>query len=361
MNLVAALLKLDGINPNVGFSLIFAAEKGHSAVVELLLTVKNINPNIGEQWGDGAPLLRACPGGHASVVRQLLARDEINVNPVGSRGTALIAAIRARSMEIINLLLGSDGIDVNFHPQSINAPLIMAIESGQIEVAESLLARDDLDLNIVDEKGDHLLLHSMRLGLDKVKLILDRTNVDPDIVGFDGYTALMMACSMDKEDLELIEFLLDQGIDVNRRDADGMTALCYAICYGRSKVIKFLLDRDDIDPNLPNLGGDTPLLHAVMIENLSVAGQLLRKKGIDVNARNNDGFTALAIACTAHWHEYHAADFVRLLLSHHDTNPNIVDNNGVSVLSKVIELGRTSNRNEHFRRIEDLLRAAGAG
>ena len=88
-----------------------------------------------------------------------------------------------------------------------------------------------------------------------------------------------------------------------------------------------------------------------------MAGLLLQKKGIDVNARNND---ALAIACTAHWHEYHAADFVHLLLSHHDTNPNIVDNNGVSVLSKVIELGRTSNRNEHFQRIEDLLRAAGA-
>ena len=60
VNLVVAL---DGINPNVGFSLIFAAEKGHSTVVELLLTVKNINPNIGEQWGDGAPLLRACRGG----------------------------------------------------------------------------------------------------------------------------------------------------------------------------------------------------------------------------------------------------------------------------------------------------------
>ena len=50
---MAALLKLDGIDPNLGFSLIWAAEMDHSAVVELLLTVKNINPNI------GAPLLCA--------------------------------------------------------------------------------------------------------------------------------------------------------------------------------------------------------------------------------------------------------------------------------------------------------------
>jgi ankyrin repeat protein len=327
VNIIAALLKLDGIDPNFGissypdypnfgFSLIWAAERGHSAVVELLLTVKNINPNIGEQMGPGAPLLRACWGRHASVVRQLLARDEINVNTVGSSGTEtpLIAAIRTGNMEIINLLLSNDGIDVNFHPQSISAPLMVAIESGLMEVVESLLARDDLDLNIVDDSGDHLLLHSMRLGLDKVKLILDRTNADPNIVGFDGRTALMMACSMDKEDLELIEFLLDQGIDVNRRDADGMTALCYAIRDDRSKVIKFLLDRDDIDPNLPDIDGYTPLFHAVMEGTLSVAGLLLRKKCIDVNARNNDGFTALAIACTARWLEYHDPNFVHLLL-----------------------------------------------
>ena len=152
----------------------------------------------------------------------------------------------------------------------------------------------------------------------------------------------MMACSMDKEDLELIEFLLDQGIDVNRRDADGLTAFCYAVRNGRSKVIKFLLDRDDMDPNLPDVDGHTPLFYAVMEENLS--GLLLRKKGIYVNTRD--------YACTGVRPEDHAADFVRLLLSHHDTNPNIVDNNGVSVLSKVIELGRTQGRNEYSQRIE---------
>jgi hypothetical protein len=40
------------------------------------------------------------------------------------------------------------------------------------------------------------------LGLDKVKLILDRTNIDPDLMGAYGRTPLMMACSMEGEDLE---------------------------------------------------------------------------------------------------------------------------------------------------------------
>jgi ankyrin repeat protein len=177
----------------------------------------------------------------------------------------------------------------------------------------------------------------MRLGLDKVKLILDRTNVDSDIVGFDGRTALMMACSMEKEDLELIEFLLDQGIHVNRRDADGLTAFCYAVRDGRSKVIKFLLDRDDIDPNLPDVDGDTSLFYAVMEDTLSVAGLLLRNKGIDVNARNNEGITALAIACTAgRWLEDLAADLCAFFF-------HTVDNNGVPKLQSLGELRTGTN------------------
>jgi ankyrin repeat protein len=74
-------------------------------------------------------------------------------------------------------------------------------------------------------------------------VILDRTNVDPDFVGAGGRTALIKACATDKEDLELIEFLLDQGVDVYRRDHKGKTAFVHAIRRCRSKVIKFFLDR----------------------------------------------------------------------------------------------------------------------
>ena len=251
VNLVAALLKLDGINPNYcrgcgGGALALAALRGRSDVVDLLLAVSNIDPNVKDEK-DATPLLCACWKGHTSVVRQLLVRDDIDLNTIGYYGlmTPLLFAMEDRNMEVINLLLSKDGIDINLRPESNVAPLMMAIRWGLMEVVESLFARHELDLNVVDDRGDHLLLYSMGLGLDKVKLILDRTNVDPNFVGFYGLTALMMACSVDKEDLDLIEFLLDQGIDVNQRDHDGMTSFCHAVHNGRSKVVKFLLDRDD--------------------------------------------------------------------------------------------------------------------
>jgi hypothetical protein len=65
----------------------------------------------------------------------------------------------------------------------------------------------------------------------------------------------MIACCAGHEGLDLIEFLLDQGINVNRRG--GFVMFCQADYFGRSKVIKFLLDRDDVDPNLPDFGEHT--------------------------------------------------------------------------------------------------------
>ena len=168
----------------------------------------------------------------------------------------------------------------------------------------------------------------------------------------------------------MIELLLGQDIDVNRQNNYGVTAFYHAVDRGHYKVIKLLLDRDDIDHNIPDNHGCTPLFIAVSGSNRSVqvVDLLLRKKGIDVNARDEKGSTALALVCTTKARSEDTVDFVRLLLSHPDTDPNILDNNGVSVLSKVVELGgiRTDYWGfpvtdlDKYQRIESLLRAAGA-
>jgi ankyrin repeat protein len=360
---------LDPIPESFHIALIDSAFQGDVNTVAALLKLDGINPNFRDLWGN-TPLYRACLRERTPVVRQLLARDDIDLNTVlNPVSTPLLTAIETRNMEVINLLLSKDGIDVNLRPEKNMTPLMKAIQLRLMEVVESLFARDDLDFNVVDHKGDHLLLHSMGLGLDKVKLILNRSNVDPDFVGANGYTALITTCLINnfKKDLDLIEFLLDQGIDVNRRDAiDGTTAFCHAVDHCHPKVIKLLLDQDNMDPNLPDNHGHTALFYAVGI-NPPVVDLLLRTEGINVNARDIYGSTALAHVCTFHWPNYSAVESVRLILSHPDTDPNILDNNGVSALSKVIELRRTwatnwttRGTNEYLQRIESLLRAAGA-
>ena len=48
-----------------------------------------------------------------------------------------------RNMEIINLLLGKDGIDVNLHPELKSPPLLTTIQWILVEAVESLFARDE--------------------------------------------------------------------------------------------------------------------------------------------------------------------------------------------------------------------------
>ena len=262
VSIVKVLMKINGIDPNYdgwrsGPCLILAADNGHSAVIELLLTMDNIDPNVRDVFND-TPLHNAIKSGHTSPIRQLLARPDIDVNAVGDWGeTPLLKAIRAGNVEIVNLLLSKDGIEVN-----LCTPLLSAIRRGLKEVVDSLFARDDLDLDIVDHRGDHLLLYAAWFGLDldKVKLILDRTNVNPDFVGAHGRSAFILACRAEHENLEVIEFLVDRGININRQAGVSMlTGLCEAIFYGNSKVIKFLLNRENVDPNLPDSHGD-PML-----------------------------------------------------------------------------------------------------
>lgn len=71
-----------------------------------------------------------------------------------------------------------------------------------------------------------------------MKSLLDRSNVDLNFAG--GYcrrTALMQAIYA--KDLDVIKFLLDQGIDVNAQDSWGMTALGHTTGFGSSiEVVK---------------------------------------------------------------------------------------------------------------------------
>jgi ankyrin repeat protein len=79
--LVQLLLEVEGINPNFAGGLeqcapiILAAERHHSAIVELLLAAPNIDPNV-RDLESNSPLFFACWNGNVSIVKQLLARKD---------------------------------------------------------------------------------------------------------------------------------------------------------------------------------------------------------------------------------------------------------------------------------------------
>lgn len=101
-------------------------------------------------------------------------------------------------------------------------------------------------------------------------------------------------------DITGIKFLLNYGIDVNDRDAQGNTPLIVAANSGQKVAVNFLLEKD-----------------------------------ADVNAQNKAGNTALISAC------FKGSQAETDLLIEHHANPNIQNVNGVTALIAAVKLGNT--------------------
>jgi ankyrin repeat protein len=114
---------------------------------------------------------------------------------------------------------------------------------------------------------------------------------------------------------DVVRLLLGQeGIDVNQQKVDsGRTALCEAAYLGHVEAAKLILEREDIDINLPDNDGQTALFWACNNNCLEMVNLLLERDDIDPNPRAiNWGCTLLAHACRAGG----SIAIVRWLLSH---------------------------------------------
>ncbi|XP_027160759.1 ankyrin repeat domain-containing protein EMB506, chloroplastic-like [Coffea eugenioides] len=94
--------------------------------------------------------------------------------------------------------------------------------------------------------------------------------------------------------IKFMDRLLENGLDVDQVDKDGLTALHHAIIGKKEAVISHLLRRG-ANPHLRDLDGVTPLHYAVQVGAMQTV-KLLIKHNVDVNAADNEGWTALHIA-----------------------------------------------------------------
>ncbi|WP_353283778.1 ankyrin repeat domain-containing protein [Wolbachia endosymbiont (group A) of Lypha dubia] len=105
-------------------------------------------------------------------------------------------------------------------------------------------------------------------------------------------------CAVAKGFYNLVEFLLQEGINVNVRGHNGCTPLHIAAGQGNGNMVKLLLDKG-ADVNAKDNGGNTPLYFALSSHEKSkclYVIELLLQKGADVNARGEKNFTPLELA-----------------------------------------------------------------
>lgn len=127
-----------------------------------------------------------------------------------------------------------------------------------------------------------------RRDIDTVRSLLD-AGADVDAPQADGATALAWAVHWD--DLATVDLLLDAGADANAANDLGVTPLMLASRNGSATMVERLLQAG-ADPNAARPAGGTALMMAARSGNATVLRRLIAA-GADVDAVTGGGHTAL--------------------------------------------------------------------
>lgn len=148
---------------------------------------------------------------------------------------------------------------------------------------------------------------------DVVRLLLD-AGVDVNALSRDDVKQTLLQAylrdfSSPAPREEFVRYLLEKGINVNAKDASGLTALHIALAryhlsesiYAETENVKVvnlpsiaaLLIQNGADVNARTDCGHTPMMIAAWVGSPQYVFLLLSQKGADVNARDDFGYTAL--------------------------------------------------------------------
>jgi ankyrin repeat protein len=242
---------------HTGNALYAASEAGHTNMVKLLLDYDaDIFGNSSGRSGNA--FQAAAEGGHEEIVKLLL-ESGFDVNTRGRYyiddsssfycygSNALCAASEKGNTALVKLLLEHDAL-VSFSGGIYGNPLQAAAAKGHEEIVEMLLNTEGIEINKTGKylswlgdvtDGAALYLASEEGHVNIVKLLLDRgADIDAkvDLWG----TALTIAAVSNQE--EVVRLLLERGADVNVENEFCSGALDAAAQYGHEEIAEMLYD-----------------------------------------------------------------------------------------------------------------------
>lgn len=170
---------------------------------------------MNSQYGEW---FKACHYGTVSVIRELAANPEFNVNQLNSVGR--------------------------------NA-LFMACYNGYIEIVRILLAHPNIHVGSegVNDTTSCMMYAALGKNFDVVRILLDHPTINVNRRGWRELTPLSWSIMRNSE--ELFEMLMNHSdIDVNVGDIFGWRPISWATRYRRTSMVRRLLAHPDIDVNI---------------------------------------------------------------------------------------------------------------
>ena len=163
-----------------------------------------------------------------------------------------------------------------------------AIISSSVRlVAIKILVKYGADINQIDDTGQSLLFHAIKLGdMEVVKFVLDNKGLNIHLKDNSGDSALMQAAESGNKDI--VEKLLVAGCDLRETNKNLLSPIVYAVLSGNLEIVKLMVDKGaKLDQE--DKSGSSILFYA---KGSSVI-QYLLDTGMDINARNKSGMTPL--------------------------------------------------------------------
>ncbi|MBF0316286.1 MAG: ankyrin repeat domain-containing protein [Oligoflexia bacterium] len=281
-----------------------AAQYGHINVIRKLKD-KGADINIANTHGV-TPLNIAAQSGHLDVVEYLV-RKNADTNKTEAKGyTPLNSAAYSGQLDVVKHLV-SKGADINKANHDGWTPLISAINQGHLEIAVHLIEHA-AEIDPSSASNSALIIHAAQYGHINVLRKLKEKGADlnqKDSVS--GWTPLHGAAYTGQ--LDVVEYLVSEGADINTIHANGVTPLNSAAYAGHLNVVKHLMNKG-ADMNIANHNGYTPLNSAAEAGQLDVVKYLISRDANPLNEK--DGWSVLQLA--QHLKDKkHGAEILRLI------------------------------------------------
>ncbi len=208
-------------------------------------------------------LIEAAQEGYELTTRFFLWLDVDINSQTQANETALHLAAKVGHLNIVQLLAGQPGVNLDLLNRDNMTALEVAIDSGHTDTAQILADSLGSRLNSLDERNGEALLHK--------------------------------AARNGK--LNIVQFLARQDtVDLSQKDQNGMTPLHVAALHGQLDVVRFLTPL--INANLVDNFGTTPVFLAASEGHLPVVQFFADHPDIELNLVDNQGVTLIQEAAT---------------------------------------------------------------
>jgi ankyrin repeat protein len=240
-NITADSKDKDGRTP-----LSLVAERGHEAVVRLLVNQYDVEPDSKNEGGQ-TPLSLAAIYSHDIVVQLLLATGKVNPEAEDTEygQTPLSWAAVSGHTAVLKLLLTIDGVDADSKSSNSSdkgrSPLSYAAERGHDTIIKLLLATRRVDPDSKDSEGRTPLSYAVsETQTETVKLLL-RHGASPSTINIKWKGILHHAIPNANCKLETMETLLALGAPNDTTNIDNMKLLHYTIRFARQDIAELFL------------------------------------------------------------------------------------------------------------------------